>query len=652
MVFTAINCIYMIAMFRYCAFSVLLFFFYIQPVQAQMLYGPLSNPAATPSGMNSNHNTRGIQSVSIPITMQGAGLFAVHSFSFILHFNSNQLQLQGVEGIAVSNVSASGNGNTLIINWNNPSNPVNFVESTHVLDVHFVRIAPGDVAFTFLPGSKVGSNLGLLPVTFTNGSLIQTWDLTLDAVPVQGGITSGSGTYVPGETIALQAAPNAGYLFQNWTLNGQAISSNPNFSYTMPNANTNLKANFTAKSYQLTLQSLPANGGSTSGAGFYDFGQMVQVNAVPSTGYQFTNWTKNGEVVSISPQFNFPMPAGDVGLWANFEAIHYPLTLVASPVEGGTVNGAGNFNYNQNVTVTAIPSMGYHFVAWTKEGNVVSNNATYSFAMPANALQLTARFLLNTYTIEIQPNNTSFGSVSGGGDYLHGATVNLTAQAFEEYEFVAWTEAGQTVSFLPNYSFTAVNNRDLMAFFQEIASCPTPINLLLNDLSDSTAAFTWVSPVTINQWNCLWGIALGDTLSGEGTWVETTQNSIALTNLSPNTSYVAYVQAHCLEDALSTWSEPLFFTTYYVDIKEDTSTNSWKLAPNPSTGKIVLSRPNTSLSSLQIQLFTLTGLLLESRTMDFNNKEELDFQHIENGLYILKVGGDGVNFQQKVIISQ
>lgn len=652
MVFIAFNCIFMIVMLRYFAFLAVLFFFLPPSLQAQLQYGSSSKFAGASMPADALPIAEWSQSVSIPITMQGPGLFAVHSFSFVLNFNSNQLQLQGVEGVAVSNVSVTSNGNTLIINWNNPGNPVSFVEATHVLDIHFTRITAGDVSFTFMPGSKVGSNMGFLPVTFTNGNLLQTWNLSLDAVPAQGGITSGSGNYVPGQVVTLQAVPNGGYLFQNWSLNGQIISNSPAFNYTMPNANTNLKANFAAKSYQLTLQSLPVNGGTTTGAGIYDFGQAVNVTAIPSIGYQFINWTKNGEIVSTLPQYSFPMPDGDLSLWANFEAIQYPLTLVANPAEGGTVSGGGIYTYNQNINVTATPSTGYHFVAWTINGNVVSNNPSYSFSMPANGLQLTARFLINTYTIAAQPNNSDFGSVSGGGDYLHGATVNLNALAFEAYEFVAWTEAGQTVSFLPNFSFTALNNRNLTAFFQEISSCPTPINLLLNDLSDSTAAFTWVSPVNINQWNCLWGPAQGDTLSGEGISVEITQNSIALNALSPNTMYVAYVQALCPDDALSAWSEPLFFSTHYVDLKEVNNNNQWQVTPNPSAGTIVLSRLNTEIASLQIQLFTLAGQLIEIRSIPFKHNAELDFQHLENGFYLLKVGGNGVNFQHKMIISK
>lgn len=637
-------------MARYFILTTLFFYFVLQPLQAQFKYAPL--PASVDPIEQIVLNSEDNRNLSMPITMQGPGLFAVHTFTFVIQFNSSKLHFEGVDALAVSNVSASANGNTLLLNWNNPGSPVSFVENTHVLDIQFSRLEAGDVAFTFLPGSKVGSYAGLLPVTYTNGNLLQTWELSLESVPVQGGFTSGSGDYLPGQVVALQATPNNGYLFENWTQNGQIVSNSPGINYSMPNANAHLKANFAAKSYQVSLQSVPGNGGSTTGAGIYDFGQNVNLNAIAATGYQFINWTKDGEIVSTSPQYSFSMPAGDLSLWANFEAVQYTLTLTPNPAEGGTVSGGGSYLYNQNVTINATASTGYHFVAWTQNGTVLSENPIFTFNMPANGLQLTARFLINTYTIAVQTNNPDFGSVSGGGNFTHGTTVNLQAIPVEEYAFVAWTEAGQPVSFDANYSFTATNDRSLTAFFHLMSSCPTPINLQLNDLSDSTAAFTWLSPVSINQWNCLWGQALGDTLASEGVLVETIQNSIVLNNLSPNTIYVAYVQSHCPDDGLSIWSEPLFFTTHYVDIKEVNPSKNWRIAPNPSRGKIVLSHPNLNNLSLEIQLYTLTGQLLHTQVIPFNHSTELDFQHLENGFYILKVNGKGVSLQHKLIISK
>jgi uncharacterized repeat protein (TIGR02543 family) len=71
-------------------------------------------------------------------------------------------------------------------------------------------------------------------------------------------------------------------------------------------------------SYVLELVANPENGGSVSGAGEYAVGTMVDVSAVPETGYDFVNWTHDGTEVSSEAEFVFTMPDEDVTLTANF----------------------------------------------------------------------------------------------------------------------------------------------------------------------------------------------------------------------------------------------------------------------------------------------------------------------------------------------
>jgi uncharacterized repeat protein (TIGR02543 family) len=70
-----------------------------------------------------------------------------------------------------------------------------------------------------------------------------------------------------------------------------------------------------------------------------------------------------------------------------------------------------------------------------------------------------------TYTITVSANPTEGGTVSGGGTYTHGETVNLQASPATGYTFVNWTEDGSEVSTNANYSFTATGNRTLVANF-------------------------------------------------------------------------------------------------------------------------------------------------------------------------------------------
>jgi len=57
--------------------------------------------------------------------------------------------------------------------------------------------------------------------------------------------------------------------------------------------------------YTLTLVANPAEGGTVSGGGEYNFGDEIQVEAVANTGWEFVNWTDADGVVSEAANFTF-----------------------------------------------------------------------------------------------------------------------------------------------------------------------------------------------------------------------------------------------------------------------------------------------------------------------------------------------------------
>jgi hypothetical protein len=63
----------------------------------------------------------------------------------------------------------------------------------------------------------------------------------------------------------------------------------------------------------------------------------------------------------------------------------YTISASATPSIGGTVTGMGSYFSGQTCTLRAIANEGFYFVNWTKNGAVVSTNATYSFAVTGNA---------------------------------------------------------------------------------------------------------------------------------------------------------------------------------------------------------------------------------------------------------------------------
>jgi len=151
----------------------------------------------------------------------------------------------------------------------------------------------------------------------------QIFSLDLVANPEEGGEVSGEGAFIAGETVEVTATPNEGWEFINWTNElGMIVSTDPLYSFTMPESDVILTGNFAMIDYELTLTADPEEGGEVSGAGIYNVNDQVEVNAIPNTGWGFVNWTnEDGEEVSATPLYSFSMPASDLTLIANFEPV-------------------------------------------------------------------------------------------------------------------------------------------------------------------------------------------------------------------------------------------------------------------------------------------------------------------------------------------
>ena len=177
---------------------------------------------------------------------------------------------------------------------------------------------------------------------------------------------------------------------------------------------------FASYDYYVTLSANPINGGTVSGGGGpYYLGQPCTVTASPNTnaGYCFYYWKYNGAAVSTSAEYTFRV-MNNMNLIAYFGA-PIQITATANSEEGGTVTGAGDYGYYHACTLTAIPSPGYVFNYWLKNGEVISYFSTYSFTV-YNAADYVAVFESVTPNIAIGdaesssylPNSSSYYTLS------------------------------------------------------------------------------------------------------------------------------------------------------------------------------------------------------------------------------------------------
>lgn len=269
----------------------------------------------------------------------------------------------------------------------------------------------------------------------------------------------GSGSYMPYTDINVNVLPQNGFHFVNWKKNNNVVSSNAQFAYNMPNENVTLQANIERNSYQVNTSSIPSNIGTLSGAGNYLFEDIVQLSATPPMGYSFIKWTKNGSDSVFTENYSFSMPANNLDCVAYFKLRDYQLSVNLNINAAGSVEGYGIYNYNQTITLQASPNEGYHFVAWKVNDSVLSTNPTYQFLMPANDLNLTAEFAINTHTLTMTANPPQAAQLFGAGVYNYGQQVTFSFIANPGYRFLNWTINNQIVVDIANYMFI-INDQD------------------------------------------------------------------------------------------------------------------------------------------------------------------------------------------------
>ncbi len=117
------------------------------------------------------------------------------------------------------------------------------------------------------------------------------------------------------------------------------------------------------------------------------YGSVVTFTATAENGYEFSNWTLNGEVVGTQPTFT-TTALSDMNVVANFKPKSYRVEITATV--GGSVSGAGTgiYDFGTELQLTASPQIGYRLKEWLIDGATVLG-ASPSSPQPANPLTLT-----------------------------------------------------------------------------------------------------------------------------------------------------------------------------------------------------------------------------------------------------------------------
>lgn len=229
---------------------------------------------------------------------------------------------------------------------------------------------------------------------------------------------------------------------------------------------------------QLTVVASPVSGGSVSGGGKYASDTQVELNATAYSDYTFVSWTNaSGTVVSTNSTFSYTKGAHNETLTANFEFtpngpgepgdinLNVKHWLYITAEEGGTVSSSARYKAGTNVTVNASPLYLYDFDGWfTGDGILLTTATSYTLTMPAEDLQLQARFTYNP-TDPSEPGEikarhvlklmTEEGGTVSADSYrlTEGESTTIRATASWGFEFAGWYKNGVLVTESPEFTY-------------------------------------------------------------------------------------------------------------------------------------------------------------------------------------------------------
>jgi hypothetical protein len=260
--------------------------------------------------------------------------------------------------------------------------------------------------------------------------------LTINISPTNSGTIAKNpdkSNYCYNEQVTLTANPNEGYNFSSWV---GADSSNGVSAQVTMSSNKTVTANFSqipVVNYTLSLSK--SGSGSVKvnetthtlpWSGQFVSGTDVQIEAIPDSGWSFTNWTGDytGSTNPISININ-----GDKTVTANFsQNCDRSLIININPPDSGAVTKSpdkANYCPNEQVTLTANPNEGYNFSSW---GGVDSSNGLAANLTMNDTKTVEAHFtqqIVNEPEINVTPAARDFGNIKAGqSSALQTITIN------------------------------------------------------------------------------------------------------------------------------------------------------------------------------------------------------------------------------------
>ena len=274
---------------------------------------------------------------------------------------------------------------------------------------------------------------------------IGSYNVSVNVNPVGSGSVSGVGTYNSRSKVELTAIPSYGYKFKDWEVVSGISSIDPYnnpASFSMPDNNVVLKANFEIGQFKLTI--IQPSGTTTQ---YKKAGDAVLVQAETVVNNDFAGWTEEGlsgiaESAFRNQTLSFDMPSNDVIVKSNYHQEEYTISYDPNGGEG-EFDSQIKSKYVNLVLTNRTPTKEHHdFLGWaeTYDATEAEYQPSGIFTKDENTT-LYAVWKEKERKLAIETNE----SIIYGNEFC-GTSVIVSAEVVNGFVFKSWTSAGITLT--------------------------------------------------------------------------------------------------------------------------------------------------------------------------------------------------------------
>jgi hypothetical protein len=317
-----------------------------------------------------------------------------------------------------------------------------------------------------------------------------TFNITADA-SYGGSIVSGTGRFLFGQEVNLQAEADYGYIFSEWQNDSGIVASSSNPFVFNASANVSLHAIFVPQIFSVNINT-NASSSNVRGMGNYRYGDDAYLFAFSDDIYTFTHWELSDSAIFTEEELLnnmlFYSVEKDLEIRAIYQTKSYNVTSSISPVASGSVFNTGVYFHGSSFTLEAIPAEHYHFVHWLLNGEFMSSERYLQVDSVNSDLEFIAVFELDRHSVTLTCYPSSGGTLNGGGVYTYGDTATLSITLNPGYVLNEWRdELFKIVANTASFKYAVTRDSYITAALNALATEP---------FSDFDAVRVYPNPVS------------------------------------------------------------------------------------------------------------------------------------------------------------